>query len=474
MHGEKRTSLRRVSGDETERIQRDWERNSTIIDGEEMHPCVAGANHATLDGFTIQKGNTDESGWLVVVGAGMNNGGSSPTVRNCVFTGNRGTLGGGMHNSNHASPTLINCTFAENSARDFGGGVFNISFSSPTIRNCTFVRNTAGDFGGGLYNELFSSPMVSDCTFIKNTAGRYGGGLSNFNTCSPTLINCTFAEGTANWGGGICNIADSFPTLTNCVLTKNMAERSGGAIFNSAGSSTLLNCTFMGNTAKHFCGGIHNYTDSCRPILTNCILWDEGGEILGGAPTVNYSCIRDDSKYEGTKNIHADPNFAPDGCQLLSSSPCIDRGDPTTILTHDILGVARPQGTGYDMGAYEYKKSPEEKEEPYIIGAGLFEIGSRIELRVIFPDATGSVIYEWFKDGLVLPIDAPVYSIGAAHKGHSGVYSCVVIDESEKGIYVTAPVSVTVAEKVPTSNLLNVILISLILVSVGAHVLRCR
>ncbi|MGZ3746480.1 MAG: choice-of-anchor Q domain-containing protein [Pseudobdellovibrionaceae bacterium] len=40
--------------------------------------------------------------------------------------------------------------------------------------------------------------------------------------------------------------------------------------------------------------------------------------------------------------------------RLQSNSPAIDKGTPIAGLTYDLIGVPRPTGAGYDIGAYEY------------------------------------------------------------------------------------------------------------------------
>ena len=71
------------AGTETDRDERDWEANKTIIDGEGARRCVYvyRADDGTLDGFVIQNGH------VVSGGGGMDNSSSSPTVANCTFTG---------------------------------------------------------------------------------------------------------------------------------------------------------------------------------------------------------------------------------------------------------------------------------------------------------------------------------------------------------------------------------------------------
>ena len=60
--------------------------------------------------------------------------------------------------------------------------------------------------------------------------------------------------------------------------------------------------------------------------------------------------------WPGEGNILLDPGFeGNEDYHLLPSSPCIDAGVKTYIDV-DIDGNKRPQGSGYDIGAYEYVK----------------------------------------------------------------------------------------------------------------------
>jgi hypothetical protein len=43
---------------------------------------------------------------------------------------------------------------------------------------------------------------------------------------------------------------------------------------------------------------------------------------------------------------------------LLSTSPAIDKGSNASAPSEDYDGIPRPQGSGYDIGAYEYSSSP--------------------------------------------------------------------------------------------------------------------
>ncbi len=41
--------------------------------------------------------------------------------------------------------------------------------------------------------------------------------------------------------------------------------------------------------------------------------------------------------------------------RLQAGSPAIDAGLTLSVVLNDLLGDLRPQGLGYDIGAYEYR-----------------------------------------------------------------------------------------------------------------------
>jgi hypothetical protein len=93
-------------------------------------------------------------------GGGMYNTGSSPTLTNVIFSGNQAHSaltdhgGGGMYNTS-SSPMLTNVTFSGNSAQA-GGGMYNEGGSEPTLINCILWGN-----GPEIYNEDNSTTEFS-------------------------------------------------------------------------------------------------------------------------------------------------------------------------------------------------------------------------------------------------------------------------------------------------------------------------
>jgi parallel beta-helix repeat protein len=333
-------------------------------------------------GSSLQITNCTFSQNQAISGGGIYNYFSSPNLTNCVFKNNAASYtgdgsygGGGMYNVRSA-PRLTNCTLTENTAISLGGGMYNYDGSSPILINTTFSGNTATDSGGGMYNYS-SSPSLMSCSFIANSASDDGGGMSNEVYSAPTLTNCSFSGNKAYGGGGIYNYAGGASplSLTNCTFSGNTAEDSGGGIYSVSASQTLTGCTFSGNTAS-LGGGLYNdYNTGYSVILTNCIVWGSGNNLIhdsSSTQVITY-CDIHGGYSGGSGNFNADPEFVrspwtgPDGrfgtadddygdLRLRISSPCLDAGSNAAVpgsVTTDLAGSPRIQNGIVDVGAYE-------------------------------------------------------------------------------------------------------------------------
>lgn len=251
------------------------------------------SNATLINGFIITGGKAANGG-------GMYNYNSSPTISQCNFTGNTGTVnGGGMFNSN-SSPLIINCIFSGNTSSTYGGGMLNQS-SSPTLVNCLFSGNLTGATGfgggGGIYNYT-SFPVLTNCTLAGNKApSGSGGGMSNQNTSSPTLTNCII---WANSDG----ISGSNATVTYSVV---QGEQGGGA----------------GNLPDTTNPRFNN-----SPLYTNAPFSNGNYRLQAGSPAVN----------KGSN-------------QALPANDSTDLDSNPRIFQQATGGIV-------DMGAYEYQNVP--------------------------------------------------------------------------------------------------------------------
>jgi parallel beta-helix repeat protein len=253
-----------------------------------------------------------------------------------------------------------------------GGGGIYCGNASPKIKNCEIIGNssTGGGAGGGIYLAYGSLAAIEDCTIANNSAYQ-GGGI--YTSGNQTILNCTVSGNSASQGGGIywwgsspairnshvtmnsqgggIYCIYSTPTITNCVIDRN----SEGGILCDSSSPTIMNCTITGNTSGAGVG-IYGYFGS--PSVTNTILWmNSTAEIFTSTssnPAVTYCDIQ--GGYPGEGNFHGDPLFvdAENGDYHLSvSSPCMYAGTSEGAPDTDIEGNPRPQGYGYDLGAYQ-------------------------------------------------------------------------------------------------------------------------
>lgn len=66
----------------------------------------------------------------------------------------------------------------------------------------------------------------------------------------------------------------------------------------------------------------------------------------GAAPAWDTTAINDDPDFV---------NAAAFNFQLQENSPCVDAGrNVSSVVARDLLGVPRPQGLAFDIGAYEF------------------------------------------------------------------------------------------------------------------------
>lgn len=180
----------------------------TIIDGQKQGNVVTIGDGATLDGFTVQNGETR-------------------------------FFGGGIRCT--GSPTITNCRIKDNTTFQGGGGIFCANKSSPNISGCTIKNNSALEWGGGICCVAGSSPTVTNCIIVENRSDNYGGGIDCYEA-SPTIIHCTISGNgnNANHGGGLYCFNSSV-CVTNCIFWGNRAAPGDPEVESSPYSTITIN-----------------------------------------------------------------------------------------------------------------------------------------------------------------------------------------------------------------------------------------
>jgi subtilisin family serine protease len=210
----------------------------------------------------------------------------------------------------------------------------HIEGACPTIKH-NVVRDNANN---GIGCWASASPCI-----IENEIRTNGGDGIRVENC-PTSFDIFRNRITGNSGEGVVVGTNSTQRLENNLITHNNGEH-GGIINN--GKLTLVHCTVTQNRTY----GLHS---GGKATIINSIIWGNGkGDVYGGVSgcTPTYSLIGSPF-FEGEGNIVDEPLFSDSQFHLSSNSACVDRGTDGGLRI-DIEGNERPQGEGYDIGAYE-------------------------------------------------------------------------------------------------------------------------
>lgn len=270
-----------------------------------------------------------------------------------------------------------------------GGALFNPSGSWTTdSTRYMLIRAAAGEgFDGGSYNTAKAYGTSSTGTwpamytgakhvrcermqFKNNLYGRVFGSLNMLGVGQAWADQCLLLSANASVGHPCVDIeyAGGSCSITNSVILMNGTHNYFiGITFRATPATThyVYNNTIVGivngSPAVHW--GIYA-VDAAVTVESqnnyykcNTVAAGSGTVNLGAndahsgtdAPTAGLDSI----PYDGTTFTSA--TTGSEDLRLVSGSPLIDAGADLTAsgITDDILGVARPQGSSYDIGAYE-------------------------------------------------------------------------------------------------------------------------
>jgi predicted outer membrane repeat protein len=176
-------------------------------------------------------------------------------------------------------------------------------------------------------------------------------------------------------GGGIYGTGSSSSTILNSTFANNQAKEAGGGIA-SNGTMTVVFSTFSGNSAQNG-GGAIKASNNTLTLKGTLLANSPGGNcsLSPGALVSSGDNLSDDGSCAAALSQTGDLNNAPAGLEpagprdnggptwtiaLGASSAALDRipapscanvsGTPVTV---DQRGMARPQGSSCDIGAFE-------------------------------------------------------------------------------------------------------------------------
>ncbi|MFH1746066.1 MAG: right-handed parallel beta-helix repeat-containing protein [Planctomycetota bacterium] len=333
-------------------------------------------------GFYFGSGETQTSvldGFMITQAEGMDGGaiicfGGSPTIINCVLTGNWAEVGAGIGCDCSANPLISNCVITANEVDSEGAGICCQGDSNAVITDCLITGNTTEGVGAGVYCSE-SSPTIIGCTIAGNEATFSYGGAISCRESDALIMGCTIANNTSGTVGGGVYFEGGAPTVINSRITHNVTTYDGGGIYSYDSNATIRGCTISENQSAVWSAAL--YCEGGNTTVINSILWsDVPAEIahVSGGLSVTYSDVQ--GGWDGEGNKDTDPLFVdPDGpdddpgtwedndYHLGAGSPCIDTGNPAFEPEPgetDMDGEVRvwdgddDGGARVDMGADEF------------------------------------------------------------------------------------------------------------------------
>lgn len=359
-----------------------------------------------------------------------------------------------------------NCIISENTASQSGGGVVMIG---GTLRQCLIEKNTAG------YSE--GEAQVGGGVHIKTESEAH----------TANVINCVIRANKGFRGAGMFVQGPGMTSVNGTKVYNNVSTEIGSSIFFSSNNIEMYNCLVYNNSslgantnAMYISGGkIYNCTivnnvgiiyfarkENSYEFMNN-IIW--GNKSLDGTfagisspaevPMLNFSnnatdlapsVIESKNWGEIKDNIHMPmvtnaPHFRgnvtfagaagsdPDkeyeleyiDLSILQTSPCYNAGKTIEAVTHDIVGIYRPQAGAYDIGAYEFDHGEQsginyaitDQYSLVTVDGGILLKGADSNLIVSVYTISGNLVFSQNTDDseIFIPLNRGVYIIKVGH-----------------------------------------------------------
>jgi hypothetical protein len=337
-------------------------RNVVIADNEVDRSCMGRQNEnqeglslAATDIFRISN-NTVHDGGTEGIDAKM--GSSNGTISgNRVYNQERvGIYVEAWEQHEHDIEVFDNASFGNRHgfgvASEAGGLIERIR-----VHHNVAHDNTSGGFWVVGWNLQTAHP-IKDIEVYGNVAYRNRWGINIFANADTTI------EGVKVFNNLVYHNTDSGVAIAGTDdLSKSFLVR----------DVVVMNNTILGNgTGRQWdSGGIHLYNLNARGIvIRNNIVSGNVSFAIAVEPvasprtlevTIDHNLIEGYLGYwkenHGTEAVTGAPGFVDasgSDFHLLSSSAAIDQGSPEGALEVDYDGRSRPQGKGFDIGAFEF------------------------------------------------------------------------------------------------------------------------
>lgn len=308
------------------------EGNTSFITNEENGVVkITTENGTSLDINAIGDGTADGAAISLLGKSTITTDGVAKTLKNAIFTKNKGKNGGAIYKESTEDLTIGNTKFDGNNAVAKGGAIYNAKGSTVAIDADTkFTNNNANVAGGAIYNAeggtlTFAKGYKGFANAnSKNYSTGNGGAISNdgvmniyYDDANPdSIIFSNQGKDLATGNGGALHLGSKSIVKTNNTsktdsngyevgyikngVFSNNTANNGGALFNES-NLVLEDTMFSGNKSGTAGGAIYNKGNvidgrdygildiilSENKTLYNNKSDDKGGAIYNEGGTVN-------------------------------------------------------------------------------------------------------------------------------------------------------------------------------------------
>ncbi len=402
---------------------------------------VENASHVVIDGFTLNSPNPATRAGIRVVGDGFGyvdgRFSESVTIRNNTIAGwgKWGILTGFSHD------LLIEHNRTSGAIDEHGIYVGN-SGDRPIIRNNVIFQNRANGIhmNGDIFtgdpgvspdvDGIIREPLVANNIIYGNGVGG-GSGINGDGVVDARIINNLLYDNHAS-GISLYQIDGGAPSTGGQIINNTIIQASDARwainLRNGATGVTVFNNILFNHNQSSLRGAISALEGSDVGLVSDFNLLDPRFSLVDGTQAIDLASWRmltgDDMNSQMLTLSQMQALFTAYASQDFTLSPTSAardfgvaiqfNGGPIAAPLFDLAGALRPQGLGFDAGAYEFVVARCDFNQDQV--CTVLDLNQLLAIGPVAPGvpATGHDDFDLNRDGVINNSDVEIWLADAA------------------------------------------------------------